>query len=94
MRLVDDDPVRPPGPDPQRRELRQELEEESRPLLEREAGEVHDDVGVGLLERRQDLLDARRAIGSAEDDGLRERPVIAFRIDDARLIPRRRDPLE
>jgi hypothetical protein len=87
VRLVDDDPMRPADARPQLEQGRQQLGEEARPFGKRNRQQVHRGVGLRFTQDLEDLRDLRWLVAAADREGVRQVLVIAFRIDDAILIP-------
>ena len=85
VRLVDEDPVRPPRARAKREHLRQELREEPGTLLEVQRLRVHDHVGLELAQELEHLLRKRRCARIAIGDRMLERRVVAFRVEHAEL---------
>ena len=92
--LVNNDPVRPAGGRPELLELRQKRVEERWPAFELDAEQVDDHVLPRLREHVKHFGDTRLALGIAEHDRSLELGIVAFRIDDAKLVLALREAFE
>src|SRR5262245_24713735 len=86
MRFVDDGPMRAAPRGAQFLQPRQQSGEEERAVVERDSEEVDDDVLRRLVEQFEDLVHVRRAHVVAQYDRALEGRVIAFGVNDAKLI--------
>src|SRR5262245_8584893 len=86
MRFVDYGPMRAAPRGAQLLQPRQQSGEEGRTVIERDPEKVDDDVLRRLVEQFEDLVHVRRAAVVAQDNRALEAGVIAFRVNDAKLI--------
>jgi hypothetical protein len=87
MRIVDDQPVRPPKADAQPEDGRQEPFEEPTARRQVERQRADGDVEVPAPQQPDRLVERRRPVLAADDDGALEGLVVALRVDQAEVLP-------
>src|ERR1035438_10186376 len=92
--LVDHDPVRPASASPQLPELRQEGVEERWSAIERDAEQVDDHALRALREHVKYFGDTGLALGISKNDRPCDLAIIAFWVDDAKLVLAVREAFE
>src|SRR5438105_8925200 len=85
VRLVDQQPVRPPGSGTQLQYARQQRSKKRRPVAQRQPEQIDYQV-LFLLEQLQSLVDAWRPLSVAQNDGALKALVVSFGVKDAELI--------
>jgi hypothetical protein len=93
MGLIENDPVRSPGPCSQTLQTRDELGKECWPVLQRQPEQAHRHIGRRIFQAGENLTDTRRTLRITQTDYSLQRTVVPLGIDDADLVRLIDEPL-